>query len=404
MMRVLFKIIFPIFLILCLCHSTLAQIQIVESVPVETNLGIQETGRTLNVWLEMINGARESIDIEIFYLSDQHGEPLEKIVSALEDAAKRNVKIRIIADAKFAKIYPETLDRLNAERNIEVRRISFFNKINGVQHAKYFVVDRKQIFLGSQNYDWRSLKHIHELGIRVENQRLAKFILKIFNLDWELCLNPNQSMEVPPDSLAIWPENPVELEWHNEVISIYPTFSPKVCILPGMAFDESQILQLIEHAQEKILVQLLSYDPAYHGLYYATLESALRSAAVRGVQIKLIVSDWNKTEPGVDYLKSLQVLPNIEVKFSTIPQFSGGFVPFARVEHCKYMTVDNGLTWIGTSNWARNYFYASRNLGLVIRGRSVNSIVREVFMKSWNSNYTYSVDPSVEYEPPKVGG
>jgi phosphatidylserine/phosphatidylglycerophosphate/cardiolipin synthase-like enzyme len=388
--------------ILWLTVSLFAQIQLVESVPVETNLGIEETKRTLDVWLEMFNGAQNTIDIEIFYLSNQQGEPLEQIVSALENAAQRNVKIRIIADAKFANIYPETLDRLNAVPNIEVRQTSFFDEMNGVQHSKYFVVDANQIFLGSQNYDWRSLKHIHELGIRIHSKRLAKFVLKIFDLDWALSVNPNQSMEALPDSAVINSENPVHLSWNGEEISMYPSLTPKGYIFPRMAFDEAELLKLIGNAREKIYIQLLSYDPAYHGDYYAVLENALRSAAARGVQVRLIVSDWNKSKPGVDYLKSLQVLPNIEVKFSTIPQYSGGFIPFARVEHCKYMVVDDSMTWIGTSNWARNYFYASRNLGLVIKSELVNSIVQQVFSKSWDSQYTYLVDPSRQYKAPKI--
>ena len=36
----------------------------------------------------------------------------------------------------------------------------------GVQHAKFFIVDGEEVFLGSQNFDWRALKHIHELGVR----------------------------------------------------------------------------------------------------------------------------------------------------------------------------------------------------------------------------------------------
>lgn len=401
-MKRLLQIAFHLTFLLLISLPLVAQIQLVESVPVETNLGIEETGRTVDVWLDMIQGAKKSIDIEIFYLSDQKGEPLQKIVTALENAAKRNVTIRMIADAKFANIYPETLNRLNAVSNIEVRRISFFDKMDGVQHSKYFIVDVEQIFLGSQNYDWRSLKHIHELGIRINNERLAKFILKIFDLDWQLCVNSNPSMLALRDSAIINSEHPVQLEWKNEVVSIYPTFSPKDWILPGMAFDETQLLEVIGNAREKIYIHLLSYDPVYHGEYYPALENALRSAAARGVQVKLIVSDWNKSKPGVDYLRSLQVLANIEVKFSTIPQYSGGFIPFARVEHCKYMVVDDSLTWIGTSNWAKNYFYASRNLGLVIKGKSVNSIVQRVFLKSWDSKYTYLIDPSVKYEAPKI--
>lgn len=400
------KSILQIFFILWLSISAFAQIQLAESIPVETKLGIEETARTLDVWLEMINDAQKNIDIEIFYFSAQEGEPLDEIIKALKDAAGRDVKIRIIADAKFANIYPETLDMLNALDNIEVRRISFFNNMGGVQHSKYFIIDGEEIFLGSQNFDWRSLKHIHELGIRIRYKGLAQFILRIFDLDWQLCETgemPQGFRSMSAVSVQLDKTNPVRIEWGGETNFIYPTFTPKDYILPGMAFDETQILDLIEHAKKDIYVQLLSYDPVYHGVYYPTLENALKSAASRGVQVKLIVSDWNKSKPGVDYLKSLQVLPNIEVKFSTIPQYSGGFIPFARVEHCKYMVVDDSLTWIGTANWAKNYFYASRNLGLVIKSRSINAIVQKVFLKSWNSEYTYLVDPSVEYEAPRVG-
>jgi phosphatidylserine/phosphatidylglycerophosphate/cardiolipin synthase-like enzyme len=400
------QIILQAFFLLWISFSLNAQIQIVESVPAETNLGIEETGRTLEVWLDMINGAQQSIDIEIFYFSAREGEPLDQIVSALESAAERGVLIRIIADAKFASIYPETLDRLNVLENVEVRRIPFFNEMKGVQHGKYFIVDKKEIFLGSQNFDWRALKHIHELGIRIQNQKLAEFILQIFNLDWRLSKDAEYWGEIRnlllPDSLIVNWKNPLKLEWRGESLSIYPTFTPKAYILSGMAFDETQILELIKKAKEEIHIQLLSYDPTHDGEYYPAIENALRNAAIRGVQVKLIVSDWNKQKPGVDFLKSMQVLPNIEVKFSTIPQYGGGFVPFARVEHCKYMVVDDSLTWIGTSNWAKNYFYASRNLGLVIKGKSVNSIVQKVFLKSWNGEYTYMVDPSADYKAPKV--
>nr|NIV14502.1 hypothetical protein [Fodinibius sp.] len=73
----------------------------------------------------MINRADQSIDIETFYFSAKEGEPLDQIITAIEYAANRGVSIRIIADAKFADIYPEALDGLNAAENIEVRRISF---------------------------------------------------------------------------------------------------------------------------------------------------------------------------------------------------------------------------------------------------------------------------------------
>lgn len=393
-------------LIICLNVAAVAQIQLVESVPVETNLGIAETDRTLEVWLDMINGAEERIDIETFYFSAQEGEPLDQVIDALESAAGRGVQIRIIADAKFADIYPQTLNSLDSLENIEVRRISFFNEMDGVQHAKYFIVDGKDLFLGSQNFDWRSLKHIHELGIRIQHKQLAEFILQVFDLDWQLCqqrINFENLEKMSRLFVQLDHDNPISIEWGDEEHLVYPIFSPQGYMLPGMAFEEDEILRLINSAEEKVHIQLLSYNPAYDNEYYATLDDALRSAAARGVQVRLLVSDWNKRKPGVDYLKSLQALPNIEVKFSAIPQYSEGFIPYARVEHCKYMIVDDNLAWIGTSNWAKNYFYASRNLGLIIKSKEINSTVQKIFLKSWDSHYAEILEPTKEYEAPRIG-
>ena len=44
----------------------------------------------------------------------------------------------------------------------------------GVLHAKGMIVDGRTFFLGSQNWDWRALEHIHELGVRVRHPDLAR--------------------------------------------------------------------------------------------------------------------------------------------------------------------------------------------------------------------------------------
>jgi len=382
------------------------RIQLVESVPVETNLGIPETARTLNVWLDMINSAETSLDIEIFYLSHEPGESLEEIISAAESAAKREVKVRIIVDAKFYNIYPETLQELNSIKNIEARKIGFFNEMNGVQHAKYFIVDSKEVFLGSQNYDWRSLKHIHELGVRVHQPELAELLISIFEMDWQLSEGDDNHFNIHqskiPEEKQINSTNPATVNWQDETVSIFPTLSPNSLVPEGLEKDEVQILNMINNAREKIYIQLLSYEPEYRGEFYPDIDDALRAAAVRGVQVKLLVSDWNKRQPGIQYLKSLKVLQNIEVKLSTVPAYSSGFIPFARVEHCKFMLVDDSLSWIGTSNWAKNYFHNSRNLALVFKSRHVNDLIEKVFLNSWEGSYTYFVDPAEDYEPPRI--
>ncbi len=384
-------------------------VQLVESVPAGTSLGIEETGRTLPVWLEMIGSAQKSIDMEIFYLSHKPGTEFDAVIQALIDAANRGVDIRIIADADMAETYPNTLHRLNELKNIEVRRITYFNRQHGIVHAKYFIVDGRDLFLGSQNMDWRAVTQIHELGVRVRNEKLAGLIGRIFSLDWKLASGKTEQIpeDFPgvPEDLRLNAENPlVFAENGREILSLYPTFSPKNAILKGMEWDETAIIGLIDKAREQIEIQLLSYKPESRDHFYANIDNALRRAAARGVEVRMIVSNWNTRFPGIQFLKSLQVVPHIEIKISSIPQPPDKFIPYGRVEHCKYLIVDHQQVWLGTSNWSYGYFHNSRNLGLVFSGKAFNGIVTDVFEKSWNSEYCRLLDVCREYIPPKVGG
>lgn len=146
--------------------ATASEIEIVQSVPLETNLAVPGIRQAQQVWLEMIQSAKTSLDLEQFYVSDQDGEALAPVLQAIEDAAKRGVQVRLLVDSKFYSQYPDSVNRLAQSENCEAKEIDF-SKYGGVQHAKYFVVDGQQAFVGSQNFDWRALSHIHEIGVRV---------------------------------------------------------------------------------------------------------------------------------------------------------------------------------------------------------------------------------------------
>ncbi|MEC8422664.1 MAG: phospholipase D-like domain-containing protein, partial [Myxococcota bacterium] len=135
---------------------------------------------------------------------------------------------------------------------------------------------------------------------------------------------------------------------------------------------------------------------------WSVLDDALRDAAARGVRVELMVSDWSKKGHKLDVAQDLARVEGVTVKFVVIPDWSGGFIDFARTIHAKYMTVDGRWSWIGTSNWARGYFYNSRNVGLVIGGTAFAQDLDRVFQRIWDSTYAEVVDPARTYEPRKV--
>jgi phosphatidylserine/phosphatidylglycerophosphate/cardiolipin synthase-like enzyme len=256
--------------------------------------------------------------------------------------------------------------------------------------------------LGSQNFDWRALKHIHELGVRVRNKDIADIFGDIFEIDWKF--SEKNGVETFSSFINHKKYNyPITLIGEmNDTISIIPTMSPLSAIPDTSLWDENWIVKMIDEAKKEVFCQFLTYSPLSRDKkYYAIVDNALRRAAVRGVKVKMIVSDWSKDHPTVDHLKSLSLVPNIEIKFSSIPEWSGGYIPFARVDHCKYLVVDNSRCWIGTSNWEKNYFYNSRNIGICIFNQSISGRVSHIFSRVWTSPYSELIMPGIEYEERK---
>ncbi len=94
-------------------------------------------------------------------------------------------------------------------------------------------------------------------------------------------------------------------------------------------------------------------------------------------------------------------MPGIEIKFSTIPQYSGGYIPYARVQHCKFFISDDEMSWVSTANLEQDYFYESRNASLVLKNEKINSALYTVFERVWNSPYAVKVDAEKEYKAVK---
>jgi len=379
--------------------------EVVESIPIETTLDNPDIPNTLEVWLEMINSARTSLDIEQFYISNKDGEPLEEVIAAIEHAAARGVKVRVIADARMYKTYPETVDRLSRQIGISTRIIDFGKLAGGVQHAKYFIMDGEDVFLGSQNFDWRALKHIHELGLRIRHKDAAAVFVDIFNLDWKLAATNDPALVgvelIPKKYLA--PFSFVGVA--GDTVIFTPTCSPRSLIPDTTLWDEPHIRTLIDEAKQEVVLQFLSYSPVGRDRSrYDALDGALRRAASRGVNVKMIVSDWQKGTAAEEHLKDLTRVPNIEVKFSVIPEWSGGYISYGRVEHCKFIVADGNRFWLGTSNAEKSYFYTSRNLGVVVKNARIAGIIKRVFMKSWDGPYTELIKRDVKYEPRQHGG
>lgn len=375
-----------------------SEIELVESAPVETTLDHEDLRNADVVWLEMIGRAQKSLDLAQFYVSDQPGSRLSKVLEAIDAAAARGVRVRVLADSKFAATYPETLDHFAAQKNCEVRRWDVSKSFGGVLHAKYFIVDAGEVFVGSQNFDWRSLEHIVELGIRIKAGAPVRDFASVFEFDWRLAGGATRAEA--ESALVGSPEKPERVG--DALVSA--AFSPREGVRDETWWDLPRLIALIDTAKRSVRVELLTYKMADRDLgYWDELETALRKVAGRGVKVELLVADWCKRKWTIEGLQSLEPLPNFDVSFVTIPPHSSGHIPYARVAHAKFVVVDGERAWLGTSNWEHGYFYESRNAGLFIDGGDVPKRLERFFVELWGSKYAARLDACATYEVPKIG-
>lgn len=380
------------------------QLRLIETTPVQTVLDHPDIPEAVDVWVERIDGAQRTLDLSHFYVAakpaDEGGDgpdPLRRVLDALDRAATRGVAIRFIVDGTFRGSDEALLTALDENPAIDLRRIDLKEQTGGVQHAKYMVIDGERVVVGSQNFDWRSLQHVQELGMDVQAPALARIFGDVFESDWTLAGGG------PPVTAVDEDAGPYKLATPGGKVQVRPALSPQGLLPDADLWDLPQLVAMIDGAKSRVRVQVMSYTTKnYDGSEFHDLDDALRRAAGRGVQVQLVVSHWSQTDKKLAVLRDLMAVDGIEVRFATIPPHDSGFIPFARTIHSKYMVVDGRKSWVGTSNWSGDYFHGSRNMGLVIDGKPIAAQLDAVFLSLWDSPYAEPVDPDRVYDKPRI--
>lgn len=373
--------------------------ELVHTVPLDTELASADLRQPGPVWIELFDGAKSTIDIGQFYAADHPGSVLEQVIERLEAAGKRGVKIRFLLEEKGIRLSEaSTLERLRAIPNLTLRVLPYGQLSGGIIHAKYMVVDGQQAFVGSQNFDWRSLEHIHETGLRITDATVVGQVQAIFDQDWQAQAALTAHSAVP---LPMAGQPPARSG--NYLLASPQRYNP-----PGVGDSQLELPRLLSEAKHEVRVQLLDYAPLSYGPdktrpYYAVIDNAVRAAAARGVSIKLMVSNWNTDALELPYLKSLAVLPNVQIKIVTLPQAKQGFIPYARVIHSKTLEIDGQVAWVGTSNWLGGYLDNSRNLEVVMRSEAMAKRIGQLHEQLWDGPYAKALDVTATYPAPHPG-
>ncbi|XP_062861087.1 5'-3' exonuclease PLD3, partial [Trichomycterus rosablanca] len=399
-----------------LCNES-CRLVLVESIPdgLEFNSTVVHTS-IYETWLNLISEAQSSLDIASFYWTltnddTRTHEPTakqgERILQELADLSGR-ISVRIAVNTPQEK-QPKHDIQLLIKSGADVRSVNMKELTSGVLHTKFWVVDKKHIYIGSANMDWRSLTQVKELGAVVYDcSCLAKDLEKIFEAYW--FLGESQTIPVPWPSqyaTAFNKDTPMQLSINNTDARVYLSSSPTSLCAEGRTADLESILSVISDAQEFVYIAVMNYLPTMeyssHKRYWADIDTELRRVAYeRKVHVRLLISCWGSSSPiMLSYLRSLASLQHpkskldVQVKIFIVPASpSQKKIPYARVNHNKYMVTDQ-VAYIGTSNWSGDYFVNTAGSALVVNqtfSSSVEPTVREqlqnVFERDWDSDYS----------------
>ncbi|XP_070819147.1 uncharacterized protein pld7 [Chaetodon trifascialis] len=398
--------------------STDCRVRLVESIPVGLYQSSPSSRQSIaDSWLHLLDKANSSVHIAAFYftlrgndleLTDSTDSQGRMVFEKLNQLESKGVKLQIAVNS------PQTSTQDTAElaaAGAEVREVDLNAVTGGIVHTKLWVVDQKHFYLGSANMDWRSLSQVKEVGLSVEDcSCLAQDAFRIFGVYWSLG-GTNSSLPL------YWParlsalsssQNPLHLKFNGVPAQVYLSSAPRQISARGRSDDLSTILSVIDDAQKFIFISVMDYLPLSEFTkplrFWPAIDSALRAAAcTRDVEVRLLVSCWKHSPASMfTFLQSLLVLNrpplkcDIGVKIFTVPSTAEQMkIPFARVNHAKYMVTDR-VVYIGTSNWSENYFTQTAGVGLVVnqtgsevkKGQeTLQSQAKELFLRDWTSQY-----------------
>ncbi len=282
--------------------------------------------------LDAIARARHSIALSSYIFDyDATGE---RFVAALTAAANRGVAVRVLLDDFGTWYSPRSIAR--AFKGTKVRTARFLSGrlrdlpfINLRNHRKILVIDGQEGFIGGMNIRHgnalaeKPASPVQDIHFRVQGPVLDQ-LNSVFENDWTFASG----------EAALLPS------WHGEILgTAHDAFARVITNGPDEALDKLQLLLAGALATCRTRVAIMT--PYF--LPNETLVSALSVAALRGVDVELILPEVSNIRPmgwAMQAVWGPLVMHGVRVTL-TPPPF----------DHSKVLVVDGTWVLVGSTNW-----------------------------------------------------
>ena len=314
--------------------------------------------------LDSIRRAQKSINLQSFiFADDQVGR---RILSALRERAEAGVEVNILFD-KFGSLKSSWfLLRCRSGRlpNLKIKPFSHASlwtpwRIQLRNHRKLLIVDGVTAFTGGLNISQENIRTkdhlgIHDFHCRVHGPVVGE-LQYAFLCDW---LYASKST---PDRIFMREYFPLPEKRGNDTVR--PILSGHGFFFEG---TESVFFTAASTAKKSLWIITPYFVPTHD------FSKALRMAAARGVDVRIIIPEinnhWYVKLASASFYESL---------------LSDGVRIFLRKEvfsHAKAMLVDDCWTFIGSSNCDVRSFRLNFELDLLVESGSFPAVLRKQFL------------------------
>ncbi len=127
--------------------------------------------------LSLIDGARGSIDMEMYVLSSRD------VVESLERARERGVEVRIIIERDVVGGENDAIFRELSAKGFRIRYASESFKLT---HSKFIIIDGETLLVGSHNLSNSALFKNREASVVIRDAPAVGDFKAVFENDWAI--------------------------------------------------------------------------------------------------------------------------------------------------------------------------------------------------------------------------
>ncbi|MEX4010741.1 cardiolipin synthase [Neoaquamicrobium sediminum] len=297
-----------------------------------------------------IGAAQQTVHLLYYIFADD--ETGLRVIDALQRAAKRQVKCRVLIDAIGSRRWARRVARLLIPAGVEVRlalRVGLFHRRSARadlrNHRKIAVIDSRVGYLGSQNIINA------EFGGGIANQELVARVVgpvtteiqTVFIADW--FMETNEKLANP----VLFPHNPPGGGAVAQVLPSGPDY-------PDAGIGHL-IVSLVHGARERVIITTPYFVPD------EPLLQALKTAALRGVEVRLVVS--NVTDQMLVNLAQRSFYSELLHAGIQVHLYAQAFL------HAKHITFDDEIAILGSSNVDIRSFVLNAEVSLIAFDKGV---------------------------------